>query len=236
MRTKALLLTTALGLVGVAGVSAQSVYSVNAVGYVNVSLLNGFNLIANPLNGTNNSLNTVIPAAPNNSIISRWSVQNQGFLAGDTYFEIAPGDPANGWYDAGFALSSTVINPGEAFFIQNPGSTTSITFVGEVPQGVALTNKIGANFGFYSSIVPQSASLLSIGFPGVNNLTYTTWNAASQGYGSTLTYFEIAPGDPANGFYDGGFQLTPAIPNVAQGFLIFNPGVSVDWTRSFSVN
>jgi len=235
MRTKAILLTAAVVAAASIGATAQSVYSVNAVGYVNVTLLPGFNLISVPLNGTNNAINTVIPVAPNNAIISRWSVANQGFLPSDTYFEIAPGDPANGWYDAGFNLSSTVINPGEGFFIQNPGSSSTITFVGEVPQG-SLSNPIGANFGFYSSIVPQSADLLSIGFPGVNNLTYTTWDANAQGYGSTLTYFEIAPGDPANGFYDGGFNLTPATPAVAQGFLIFNPGAGVNWNRTFSVN
>jgi hypothetical protein len=235
MRTKTLLFTAAVVAAGAVASVAQSVYSVNAVGYVNVTLLPGFNLIANPLNGTNNLLKTIIPVAPNNSIISRWSTQNQGFLPSDTYFEIAPGDPANGWYDAGFSPSTTVINPGEGFFIQNPGSSATITFVGEVPQG-PLTNAIGANFGFYSSIVPQSASLLSIGFPGVNNLTYTTWDANSQGYGGTLTYFEIAPGDPANGFYDGGFALTHAIPAVAQGFLIFNPGAPINWSRTFNVN
>lgn len=235
MRTKTLLLTAAIVAAGAAGSIAQSVYSVNAVGYVNVTLLPGFNLISNPLNGTNNNINSIIPSAPNNSIISRWSVANQGFRPSDTYFEIAPGDPANGWYDAGFTLSSTVINPGEGFFIQNPGANSTITFVGEVPQG-SLSNPIGANFGFYSSIVPQSADLLSIGFPGVNNLTYTTWNPAAQGYGSTLTYFEIAPGDPANGFYDGGFTKTPAVPSVAQGFLVFNPSAPVSWNRTFTVN
>lgn len=235
MRTKTLLLTAAIVAAGAAGSIAQSVYSVNAVGYVNVTLLPGFNLISNPLNGTNNVIGTIMPTAPNGASVSRWSVANQGFLPSDTYFEIAPGDPANGWYDAGFAVSTTVINPGQGFFIQNPGASTTITFVGEVPQG-SLSNPIGANFGFYSSIVPQSTDLLSIGFPGVNGLTYTTWNAASQGYGSSLTYFEIAPGDPANGFYDGSFNLTPAVPAVAQGFLVFNPSGAASWNRTFTVN
>ncbi len=235
MRTKTLLLTAAIVAAGAAGSIAQSVYSVNAVGYVNVTLLPGFNLISNPLNGTNNVIGTIIPTAPNGASIARWSVANQGFLPSDTYFEFAPNDPANGWYDAGFAISTTVINPGQGFFIQNPGASATITFVGEVPQG-SLSNPIGANFGFYSSIVPQSANLLTIGFPGVNGLTYTTWNAASQGYGSSLTYFEFAPNDPANGFYDGSFNLTPAVPAVAQGFLVFNPSGAASWNRTFTVN
>jgi hypothetical protein len=48
MRTKTLLLTAALCAAGIATSKAQ-VYSVNAVGYVNTSLLKGFNLVSNPL-------------------------------------------------------------------------------------------------------------------------------------------------------------------------------------------
>lgn len=152
-----------------------------------------------------------------------------------TYFVFGPNDPANGWYDGNFELSPTVIAPGEGFFLQNnSGSSTVITFVGEVPQGT-LTNKIGANFAFTASIVPQSADLLSMGFPIVDQMTYSTWSPVT-GYSSALTYFFFGNGDPNNGFYNGSFELAPAIPAVAQGFLLFNPGASVNWTRTFSVN
>ena len=47
MRTKALLLTAALGLASVATSMAQAVYSVNVVGYINLTMKPGFNLVAN---------------------------------------------------------------------------------------------------------------------------------------------------------------------------------------------
>ena len=232
MRTKTLLLTATLGLVGVAGVSAQSVYSVNAVGYVNLQLVSGYNLICNPLNGTNNNLNTVIPVALGDSIAFRWNPGSQSFLQADTYFDV--GDPLlNGWYDGGGNKTSTAVNPGEGFFVQSP-STTTLTFVGEVPQG-NLTNSIPSNFSFKSSIVPQSVGITTIGFPGVNDMLYQAWNPAGQGYAQALTYFDV--GDPLlNGFYTGGGDKVDPTPAVGQGFLIFNPGVTLNWGRSFSVN
>jgi hypothetical protein len=233
MRTKALVLFGVIGSLGLAAATAQSVYSVNAVGYVNVTLRTGYNLISVPLIGTNNNVNTVIPVAPNDSVLFRWSNANQGFLPADTYFDV--GDPqVNGWYDSGLNRSSTVINPGEGFFIQNVGPQFQITFVGDVPQG-SLTNRIGPNYGFYSHIVPQSIGLLSVGFPGFADMTYQTWDAVSQQYGQALTYFDV--GDPqVNGFYDSGLNKVDPTPAVAQGFVIFNPGPANNWTRAFSVN
>lgn len=50
MRTKTLLLSAAAVAAGVASLKAQSnVYSLNVVGYVNVNLPAGFNMIQNPL-------------------------------------------------------------------------------------------------------------------------------------------------------------------------------------------
>ena len=144
MRTKTLLLTAALGLVGVAGVSAQSVYSVNAVGYVNKTIVPNYNLICNPLNGTNNNINTVIPSAPGDTVAFKWNNGTQQFAGSDTFFD------GVGWLDSGFATSTTTLNPGEGFFIQNvSGANFTLTFVGDVPQG-ALNSTILPNFGFYS--------------------------------------------------------------------------------------
>ena len=69
MRTKTLLLSAAVLAAGLAASTAQSVFSVNAVGYVNKTLAPGYNLIANPLNGTNNLLSTIIPTAPDGSAV-----------------------------------------------------------------------------------------------------------------------------------------------------------------------
>jgi hypothetical protein len=225
MRTKTLLLSAALVAAGIATSVAQSVYSVNAVGYVNVTLVNGYNLIANPLNGTNNNLNTIIPTAPESSVILRWDAATQNFNPnGDTYFG------GSGWVDDNFASSSTVLNPGQAFFLRNvSGAAATITFVGEVPQG-PLTNRVPANYGFLSSIVPQSAGLPALGFPSVDGMSYLGWNPAAQSY----DYGHAVVGGV---WFDDAFNQVDPTPKVAEGFLINNQtGSAVNWTRTFSVN
>ncbi len=235
MRTKTLLLAAAAFAVGIGASVAQTVYSVNAVGYVNVNLKTGYNLISNPLNGTNNNLNTIIPVAPDNSLAIRWNPATQSFGGSDTYFDL--GNPAdNGWYDQAFAKTATTIAPGEGFFIfiPSPANDYVLTFVGEVPQG-NLTNAIPANYSFKSSIVPQSVDLLSVGFPGVDNMLYFGWNALSQSYSGAFTYFDL--GNPTDtGFYDSFFVKQTVAPAVGQGFVIFNPGPTLQWGRTFSVN
>jgi sugar (pentulose or hexulose) kinase len=146
----------------------------------------------------------------------------------------------DGWYDlnAG-ALSTNVIAPGEAFFLRKAGAgTTTITFVGEVPQG-NLTNQIGTLYGFYSSIVPQQATFTAMGFPGRSGMSYTEWSQGGQRYVGLLNYLTMAVDGVPDGWYDlnAGVQRDPQ-PAVGQGFLIFNPSSNgaQNWGRTFSVN
>ena len=222
MRTK-ILLSAALVAAGIAAADAQQVYSVNAVGYVNVTLKAGYNLLNNPLNGTNNNVNTIIPTAPEGSSLYKWNGNAQAFFQADAYaFPL-------GWIDSDANPSTTTISPGEGFFIQNPAGATTITFVGEVPQG-SLTNRIGQNYGFYGSQVPQSATLTALGFPGAEGMNYNAWNAMSQAYAQAYSY--------ASGFwFDPDGNPNDPVLGVAEGFLLQNPtGQAIDWTRTFSVN
>src|SRR5439155_26780565 len=72
MRTKTLLLPAALSAAGLASATAQ-VYSVNAVGYVNVSVpAHKLAILGVPLNGTNNQMNTTMPLdAQDRQLVSR---------------------------------------------------------------------------------------------------------------------------------------------------------------------
>jgi hypothetical protein len=147
------------------------------------------------------------------------------------------GDPTqNGWYDESLNKSSTVINPGEGFFIQNGGANgTVLTFVGEVPQGTTLSNNVAAQFGFYSSIVPQAAGITTMNFPGQADMVYSPWDATNQRYASGYVYYDV--GDPTqNGWYDQNLVKVDPTPAVGEGFLIYNPGGAQPWVRSFSVN
>jgi hypothetical protein len=219
MRTKALLFTAALGLVGVSAASAQSVYSVNAVGYVNVSLPIGYSIISNPLNGTNNNLSTILPNVPNNTAVYKFDPATQGFSTASVFF-VDEG--------VGIWFPDNVLNPGEGAFIQLTEAAT-VTFVGEVPQG-NLTNTIPANFSLRASQVPQSAALTTtLGFPAQNGDTVFFWNRNTQQYAPALSYFV----DEGVGVW---FPSEP-VPGVAEGFFIQNTtGLLRSWTRSFSVN
>jgi len=229
MRTKTLLLTASIIAAGVAASQAQ-VYSVNAVGYVNVTLKPGYNLIANPLNGTNNAVSTVLPAGglPDDTTLLTWNQGLQDFNQADF---VAGGV----WYNQAGLPSGTVVAPGKGIFVQLPaGPNVTATFVGEVPQG-ATTNPIGPNFGFYSSVVPQSAGLSTLLFPGVVDMTYQTFNTTLGDYDQAYQYVGVIPGYPS-GWADPAGNPADPTPAVAQGFLIFNPGTSQNWNRTFNVN
>ena len=122
---------------------------------IQLTLCPGYNLIANPLNRSNNNIQVVIPVAPEGSVVYRWHVTNQMFVVqSPEYYAVYYGGV---WYDGNFAISSMVLSPGEGFFFENDSrASTTLTFMGEIPHGT-LTNRIGANYSFVSSQVPQSA-------------------------------------------------------------------------------
>ncbi len=226
MRTKTILLAAAVVAAGLAVSSAQTVYSVNAVGYVTVQLTNGYNLVSNPLNGTNNNINTTMPVAPEDSYILRWDpTANSG--AGSF------GDPA--YYIGGSWSPDLSIQPGEGFFVHcetiAAATKVPLTFVGEVPQGVALVNTNIANcalgYSLISSIVPQAIALDApgVGFVAHEDDYVLSWNQGGQTYTDPI-------------YYIGGAWTDVVIPPVGGAiFLHQEPYVGVrTWTRSFSVN
>jgi hypothetical protein len=209
MRTK-LLAAAAILAAGVASTVAQSnVYSLNVVGYVNVDLPTGFTMIANPLNATNNGINTVLPDVPVGSLLYKFS---GSFGSPAEFF-----GPGVGW-DVNLTLA-----PGEGAFISVPSAKT-VTFVGEVVQG-NTTNSLPAGFSIRSSIVPQSAGLSSVlGFPAVAGDLVYFFNKATQNY--------------AGGIYEsfGGNLWDPAepAPAVGQAFWV-QKAAQANWVRNFTV-
>src|SRR5262245_7859634 len=81
--TRALFLGLALACFAVGSGLAQ--ISINVVGYVNVSLTNGFTFLSNPLSATNNSLNFVLTPPPAGTRVYLWDVANQSFSPPSTY-------------------------------------------------------------------------------------------------------------------------------------------------------
>ena len=210
MRTKTLLLTAALAVAGAATSMAQ-VYSVNAVGYVNLTIGKGFSIIANPLKAADNSVAAVIAAPPENTVLY---IFTNGKYKVDSF--------SSGSWDDG----TESILPGQGFFIRNQSDAAfTLTFVGEVMQGT-LSTPIPAGFSLISSQVPQSGALdtdLGLVF-GENDVVYQ-FVSATQKYA-------------VDSFSGGTWDTDPVHPTVAvgEGFFYKNNNAATTWNRTFSVN
>jgi hypothetical protein len=221
MRTKKLLLTAAVGLVATATSFAQ-IYSVNAVGYVNVTVpADGTKLalLANPLNGTNNDLNTILPLTDLNigTTVYLWDEVTQNYVPCDWY------GTAVGW------LPNETVPPGRGFFLKafDPAGTLNITFVGEVPQGhLVNTLPAGPALGLKSSIVPQAGTLDELAFPGEMLDTVYLWDVNAQDW------------VPQNHYGEGVGWLPNNPVQVAQAFFVQKAlgNTGLNWVRDFSVN
>lgn len=214
MRTKILLLTAALGAAGVATSMAQTVFSVNAVGYVNVDVPAGFAMIANPLQTTNNSVAALFPNVPDGTTIYKFNAGS--FNESSTFLFGAWANP------------TMTLDPGDGAFINNVGTTPlRLTFVGEVLQG-ALTTAIPAGFSIKASKVPQAGPLDGtaageLGFPIADDDTIYKFNRTTQRY-------------TIHSFVFGGWQGDgrPTI-DVGESFFV-SKAAAATWTRNFSVN
>jgi len=226
MRTKALLLSAALVAAGVATSMAQTsnVYSLNIVGYVNVPITGGYNLIVNQLDvdGVDN-VNTVLTnGTPDQTQLFTWN--GTGFNPSVTFFA------GTGWLDLnnGGNPATNNVPPGNAFFLFNPGGAATITLVGQVSSS---TNHIPvtAGYGFYGVVPPLASDLDTNGFPAEDQMQFFTFGSGA--YSSGFTFFA------GTGWLDlnnGGAQVFPT-PAVGQGFLIFNPDAATTWTQTFVV-
>ena len=211
MRTKTLITSAVLGMAGAAALQAQ-VYSVNAVGYINVVMQPGFNLVANQLTAADATVGAVLAGVPGGTTVYKY-------------------DPEAGYdinsYDSDFEewdRPDMTLMPGVGFWLLNPGDAAfTVTFVGEVPQG-SLSMSMAAGFNLVSSMVPQAGMIgTDLGMP--------------VGGGDTVYTF-----DPATGYfissYDADFQEwdngEPEV-GVGEGFWALK-AAAANWDRDFSVN
>jgi hypothetical protein len=244
MRTKTLLLSALLGGLGSVSVLAQTnVYSLNAVGYVNVTCNPGYTIISVPLIASpDNTIGTLLNNA--SGVYTGDSVftysASAGFILDQAEGSGRGGTTnANGWANNG----TNVLAPGVGAWFLNAGtSPVTLTFVGTVPSG-SLTNTLLTGYTLAGSILPTSGDLAS------NTLTtLTNYNEGDSVFAYSnpggFTIFQSGTGRGQGGF---GYSETPGgkgdwtstgdptIPNVGEGFWYLNSGPTVNWVENFSV-
>jgi len=213
-------MTAVLGAASMASALAQTVYSVNAVGYVNVTVPAGkFAMLANPLNAATNTIIGVLPDVPNGTVVYVFDNKTSSFAG-------ATKRSATSWSGTGVS-GATALAPGQGFFLKNAGTTDlTITFVGEVPQGTLSTSYV-AGYNVVGSQVPQSGLLeTDLGYKAATGDIAYIFDSATQAY-TTYTKRATSWTSPA-----GAGEPTV---NVASGFFL-NAKAAGTWTRTFSVN
>jgi hypothetical protein len=201
MRTKTLFLAAAALAAGLASSQAQSnVYSVNIVGYINVPLTGGTEvLLANPLdNGTNDLYSIDNGALPNKSVVNVFN--GTGFTVSTKGHGTWSVDPA--------------IAPGIGFFV-TPFSTTTLTFIGQAP----ITNNyvLGTSEALIGPLLPIAGALTDAGpntlnlggsLPNksvINQFNGTGFTVSTKGHGTWSTPLTIPV---AGGFFATPFSAT----------------------------
>lgn len=215
MRTKSLLFTAALSAIGLSGVVGQ-VYSVNVVGYIQLTVPKGLSIVANQLDNKNgNLLKDVIPALPDGSTVHFF--KNGGYVS-IGFFETW--DPA---------AATTAFDLGSGAFLDIPADATDagrkITFVGEVAQGAASNGTIPNGLSFASSRTPRAGLVTTdLKFPAsIDGAFLYKYNNGIKNYDTFGTF---------GGEWDG------AQPSVAvgEGFFFLNTsGAGVAWNQDFIV-
>lgn len=213
MKTKVLLIGAALGL-AVATASADAVYSSNVVGYVNVDIVAGWNMIANPLDSGNNMLSALITDAPLGTAAYKYA--NGGYTI--SFFDYDEDEEANLW-SKDFSL-----NPGEGVFINAP-EAFAITFVGEVKAG-AHSVELPAGWNMVASPTPVAGDLDEIGLTAAVALGDAVYKYANGGY--TISFYDYDEDEEMN--------MWSKTINVGVGEAFFvKKAEASTWTRTFEI-
>ena len=231
MRTKLLLCAAALAA-SLASLSAQNVYSLNVVGYVNVTLPHGqFYAVANPLDASVGGT-----VAGGNDITNLFSTAAGNIQAGSTLATfnsaLVDYDPAitfsgkSGAWTGNFAMA-----PGAgALFYNNGASDTVVTFVGQVQQGTYTAATIPANsFKLAGSPVPLGGDVANLntqlGLVPAAGDTVTTFNGTTVDWNASVTW------SAKSSAWTG-----PMAIGAGQGFLYYNNSATVKtWVSNFTV-
>ena len=166
MKTKVLLLgaalamTTAIASAQTSAIASAQTYSSNVVGYVNVDLVPGWNLIANPLDagvdGEGNDMNTLSSLLSNVPVGTAAYKYVDGTYISSEYSELM----GYAYWTDDFSLK-----PGEGVFL-NIDSAATVTFVGEVVVGNHSVD-IPAGWSIISNPIPVAGTVSTLGLDSI---------------------------------------------------------------------
>jgi hypothetical protein len=247
MRTKTLLLSALLGALGSVAVNAQTnVYSLNAVGYVNVVCPVGYTLISCPLIASpDNTIGTLLNNASGtytgDSVFTYNTSTGQFVLDEAEAIGTRGGTTnANGWAFNG----TNTLAPGVGAWFYNAGSNSvTLTFVGTVPSGT-LTNTLTPGYNLVGSILPTSGDLASNTLTSLTNYNIgdSVFAYANPG-GFTIYQSGTNRGQGGFGYQEAGTSIPnwsstgdPTAAYVGEGFWYFNSGATVNWVENYSVS
>jgi hypothetical protein len=211
---------------------AQNVYSLNVVGYVNVPVPAGYSILGNPLSaGVTNGAGEIMTPI-DNSIILTWNGAGYNYVGYDS--------GNGGWVDANSSPTQPPsLPPGKGFFFFNPGTATTITFVGQVVPSPGVTNAMSLPSGYslISTPLPVSGTLGTatttgnppvpgaVNMPVIDNEIILQWNGAGYNY--------IGYDSGNGGWVDAASSPIPAPTITAgKGFFFFNPGTAANWLQA----
>jgi hypothetical protein len=216
-----MVLSALLGTLGSVSLMAQStnVYSLNAVGYINVTVEPGFNIISCPLIASpDNTLNTVLSDTNGQYKHFQFYTYNPG--TGGYTEDIGLG---GGWAAGG----TETLNPGQAAWLYNPSNAVTVTFVGTVPSGTNSVTLVADSFNLISSWLPTSGDIVTNSLMDFTNGVHLdqayVWNASTSNYTESIKLPNGWTTDPIQDIGGGIFYLNKQSTNNY-------------WTESFSVN
>jgi hypothetical protein len=235
MRTKILLCAVAMAA-SLASSMAQNVYSLNVVGYVNVTLPpSQFTAVANPLDAsmggtiaTGNDMTNLFNINTTVGLANGSKIQQFISSANDYGSAINYSGATKKW------ASNFSMPPGNAILFYNNGAAdTVVTFTGQVPQGTYNVNSLNpSQFTLVGSPIPIGGdvtnSTTAVGLVPSNGDTAATFNSAANDWNGVTKW-------------SGATKKWSASPSstiaVGQGFLYYNNGAAVNnWVSNFTVN
>lgn len=211
--------------------SAADVFSVNAVGFVNVAVPAGqFKIISNPLKQGDNTLTSILPGAPVGTKVYKFNYGTQSFVIYTMRLGASPAP--NFW--SGLNVSTATFETGEGFFVQNPSvSDITLTFVGEVEQGASIPKDVNTGFSLIASKVPQSGRLEA-------DLGFVAQNTDKAYFFRNGGYLIATRRDNVTGWTGLSSVVDPVskqpIVDIAEGFFFENKHALTTWVRNFSAN